>query len=74
MVKSLYNLNTFHILNDDTVDMVIRLHIGSVLAVIIPHEKEHGDHSQYRGNQYSQTHAPVDCQHPDKNRNGEQEI
>ena len=40
MVKSLYNFNTFHILNDDTVDMVICLHIGSVLTVIIPHEKE----------------------------------
>ena len=71
MVKGLYNLDTFHILDNNTVDVVICLHISGVLAVIVPHKEKHRYHGQHRRNQDRQSHAPVDNQHPDKNCNRE---
>ena len=74
MIERLNNLNAFHILNNDIVYMIVCLHISCVLAVIVPHEKEHGDHRQNRGNQNCKAQTPVNRQQPDKNSNRKEQV
>ena len=74
MIERLNNLNAFYILNNDIVYMIVCLHISCVLAVIVPHEKEHGDHSQNRGNQDCKAQTPVNRQQPDKNSNRKEQV
>ena len=74
MIKRFDNLNAFHIFNDHTVDVVVRLHIGCVLTVVIAHQKCHRDHRQDWRDQNGKPQSPVDHQHPGKNRKGQQQI
>jgi len=74
LIERLNNLNAFYILNNDIVYMIVCIHISCVLAVIVSHEKEHGDHRQNRGNQDRKAQTPVNRQHPDKNNNRKEQV
>ena len=74
MIERLNNLNALYILNNDIIYMIVCLHISCILAVIVPHEKEHRDYRQNRGNQDCKTQTPVNRQQPDKNSNRKEQV